>query len=250
MKILICGDTHGDRTNVGCLIDLAILNECERIVILGDFGYFEHIPQNPSFVNAISLEAIKANIKIHWIKGNHDKHEMLNRLYGSNISEIAPNIIYHPNCSTWDWDGIRFGAMGGAVSIDKESRIIGYTWWEDEEISTSDLYNCEKMGKVDVLLSHDCPLSGNVEEYCDFKQDALSLVHRKKLQYVVEQTKPDILFHGHFHIRYTGSGFYNISERTIMRFPIIGLFHNYDYRKQSYIFDTETFTPTSKIEEL
>lgn len=235
------GDTHGDRTNVASLLDHANNNNCSKIMILGDFGYFEHIPQSPSFVEAISREAVKSNIDIHWIKGNHDNHEMLNRLYGDKISEIAERVIYHPNCSTWEWDGVVFGSMGGAVSIDKNQRTPGHTWWPDEEISSADLYNCEKMGKVNVLLTHDCPLSGNVEDYVDFKQDALSMEHRRKLQHVVEVTTPDILFHGHFHIRYTGKGNYTLTERTYVEFPIIGLFHNYDYRRQSYVFNTEDF---------
>lgn len=240
MRILIAGDTHGDRTNVASLLDHAYNNNCSKIMILGDFGYFEHIPQYPSFVKSISNEAVKSDIDIHWIKGNHDNHEMLNRLYGSNISTIAPNVIYHPNCSTWYWDGVKFGSMGGAYSIDKAQRTIGYDWWVEEEISNQDLYNSVNMGNVDILFSHDCPLNGNVSDYCDFTLNANSLENARKLQYVVDNVKPYLLFHGHFHLRYDGKGLYNENDNCV-EYKIIGLSHNYDYRKQSYVLDTNEF---------
>ena len=243
MRILMAGDPHGDRTNVSMLLDVAVLTDCTKIMFLGDFGYFEHIPQNPSFVTAISVEAVRVNVEIHFIKGNHDNHEMLNRLYGEHgsVKEIAKMVYYHPNCEVWEWDGVVFGAIGGAVSIDKNKRTPGHTWWHNEEISNVDLRKCEEMGNVDVLLSHDCPLTGNVEDYCDFRADALFMGHRRKLQHVVEVVKPKLLFHGHFHVRYEGTANYTVDEGDVVWFPIIGLFHNYDYRKQSYVFDTEEF---------
>lgn len=55
-------------------------------------------------------------------------------------------------------DGMMF--IGGAVSIDREFRKEGYSWWPDEELSTEELgalYEKYLEIKPEVMVTHDCP---------------------------------------------------------------------------------------------
>ena len=82
-----------------------------------------------------------------FIRGNHD-----------NPAECEKH-------SQWIPDGnIEEGMMfiGGATSIDKESRREDYSWWPDEELSYETLRHLIDVyaeAKPRIMVTHDCPQS-------------------------------------------------------------------------------------------
>lgn len=142
--IRLIGDVHGKNKRYR-----EVIRGCPRSIQLGDMGIgFLHyggdrhgqFQQNPPF------DAM-AEGNHRFIRGNHD----------------AP--IACRKHKFWIPDGtveddIMF--IGGAVSIDREFRIKGYSWWEDEEPSIPELLtmvDVYKMIKPKIMVTHEVPES-------------------------------------------------------------------------------------------
>ena len=227
MKILFCGDTHGDFNNIAKLIDFAVINNCSSIMIVGDFGYFPNFGDN--FLERVSFYSNLKNIDTHFIKGNHENHDELSKY--KEITEIANNVFYHPNLTTWIVDNVSFFSIGGAYSIDKAYRTPGYNWFAGEEIGIKEIYECPKI-KVDVVLSHDCPISVDINDMLRYNMDKSTKENREKLQAIVDIVNPKLVIHGHYHMSFirNGSSFKNIS---------LGCNFN-SIEEQTFIYDTKT----------
>lgn len=235
----MAGDTHGNIENIGLLVEYAIANDCQKILVTGDFGIFPHVEWGKKFLDDMTRIYQKSHIPIHFVKGNHDNHEYLDALQGDSldIKQVVEGVYFHPTLCTWMWGDYKFGAVGGAYSVDRAWRVVGRDWWPNEQIRASEVNRAEIMGKVDVLVSHDCPWTGTVDDYCDFKMDGESQMNRYKLQKIVEVIQPKLCFHGHFHTRYEGYANYTVDE-TVVEFPCKGLAADINlFANQVYVFD-------------
>lgn len=216
MRILVIGDTHGDKDNISNLMDVAISNECDKIFQVGDFGYFPHIEKHNSFLDFCSAEIHRSGIPIHFIRGNHDDVVSLKK-FGFGIHSIRENLFYHSDGFVWEWCGKRMVGIGGAYSIDRKFRTEGIDWFKDEQIP---LYLTEKeIGKVDIVFSHDAPMSSSIDSLLDFGMDIGTIGNRNKLQLICENVRCGRLFHGHYHKRYDCRGRFVDGER----FDIVSL---------------------------
>jgi hypothetical protein len=74
------------------------------------------------------------------------------------VKERAPFIAYLKRGVAYNIDGHKFLALGGALSIDKDSRIPGIGWWENEmwsEKEKKDIFKLlKKKNEFDYVLSH------------------------------------------------------------------------------------------------
>lgn len=223
-----------DFKRIARLIGEAIDKECEKILVLGDFGYWPHVNDGKKFLNRLKTYLERYPVELHFVKGNHDNHEFLNEYNGQTCVEIFPKFFFHPNMSVWTWGKYSFCAIGGAYSIDGARRIEGLSKWKDEEISNDDIEK-SKFISADIILSHDCPLSVDIDEYLDYKRDSGTMNNRFKLQECVENIKPNLVLHGHYHKRINGVG--NHSEGS---FTNIGLASNMQkLEEQILVFDCE-----------
>ncbi len=133
MKLYILGDTHGNKDEVLSSYYLAEKKECQVVVQVGDFGYWEHTAPGKRFLDECSSAATQSNIPMYWIDGNHENHTMLRELYGpggekhesteEGFWKIRENLYYIPRGTKWVWDGVTFMGVGGAYSIDKDFRL-------------------------------------------------------------------------------------------------------------------------------
>lgn len=239
MKNLIIGDIHADIDNLEKLFGIAVLNDCDKIFQLGDFGVFPHLPEYSNFLPNVSALATKFNIPLYFIKGNHDNHEILCKY--TEITELHPNVFFIPNCVKFEIDGISVIGVGGAYSIDKHHRKEGVDWWRDEEISTKDVYEAMRLGFVDIILSHDAPVTSNIDDYCDFYPIAETWENRRKLQAIVDEVCPKMLIHGHYHRNLKCVANFSINENVVY-FPSNCLGANVNrLADQYYILDTDKF---------
>lgn len=204
-KLLIAGDVHGNERWIGSLCKLARRYGCDAILQLGDFGYWPHTADGRRFLEHVEWHAERNGIgRVYWIDGNHENHEALARLQPSadGTVSIGDRCRYLPRGLRWQWHGVRFGALGGAFSVDRRERVEGESWWPGEILTDDDVAQLGE-GPLDVLLTHDAPegvpLRGLTLPVAD--QIMVDEVRRRILS-AVELTEPGLVLHGHWHHRY------------------------------------------------
>ncbi len=98
-------------------------------------------------------------------------------------------------------------ALDGAHSVDRLNRRKGKSWWPQEHLSDDDLAAAIGPGHVDVILTHDAPdnvdIPGLTPGAFPASEIATGDWHRARVGRVVDATTPEVLFHGHYHVRYT-----------------------------------------------
>lgn len=96
------------------------------------------------------------------VGGNHDDPGLLRSAVERGVNQdgfaaLAPRVLHAPNGVQWVWGGVRFGALGGAPSVDHPARVEGVSWWRDEVISEGEIRTRTSGGPVDVMVTHDVP---------------------------------------------------------------------------------------------
>lgn len=209
MKILVAGDTHGSLDHLSYLCATAVDAGAGLIVQVGDFGY------------VWSLDALRRadmileahGIQLWWLDGNHENFDLLEAGFGASPDDpistaMSDRIVYLPRGYRFTVDGVRCMAFGGAVSIDRQWRKPGVSWWPQETITEGQVRRAmEGGGVVDVLFCHDSPNNPRLDQFMlpgvgvsELRDSALS---RSAIDAVVAHTKPRLVIHGHYHGRYT-----------------------------------------------
>lgn len=100
-------------------------------------------------------------------------------------------------------EGLTIGGLGGAFSIDSDLRTEGKDWWPQEEPTQEEAQRLVEGGPVEVLVTHDAPLSvplkGDLKLPAGFIERAKQT--RTLLDDVVAKLKPAHLIAGHWHQR-------------------------------------------------
>ena len=214
--ILIVGDIHGDLIELNKLISK---KNPDIILQAGDFGYWPKCHNTTSVVrqrigalrkkkfNAFGLKPNKT--KIHFCDGNHEDHDSLCELVDTR-TPLSPNLFYQKRGSYFTLPDERIVLfMGGADSTDKALLTPGDDWFPQESISQKDIYNLPDI-KVDIIISHTCPLEFDIIR----DTDPLEPASRKALSYVLEKYNPSLWYFGHFHVNKSGQ--YNQTKWTCL----------------------------------
>lgn len=189
MLVLFIGDVHGKFSRYE-----KIIKDQKNTIQVGDMGVgFRHLggPRDGLFhKNPPHAKMLSGNHRA--IRGNHD-----NPAVCRNHSQFIQDGTVE--------DGVMF--VGGGVSIDKEFRIEGYSWWPDEELShdeLADLIELYEKVKPRVMVTHDCP-EGVAEIMCGLvgrvKFDFPSRT-RIAFQHMWNIHRPDIWIFGHWHFSF------------------------------------------------
>lgn len=213
-KLLLAGDTHGDTSHFRYLIQTAQGLGISEIVQVGDFGFGWGQP-GVVYLNKINKWADEAGIRITFIVGNHEDHPRLLRKHGPDSPSfyeseegfwrVRSNIWHIPNGHFWNWNGLQFGAAGGAYSVDKPWRTEGISWWPEEEMTWAETDDMIKRGKqlprLDVLLTHDKLRRAEINN--DRKElFPASWANQERMQLIADELHPILNVHGHFHERH------------------------------------------------
>ncbi|MGC8628343.1 MAG: metallophosphoesterase family protein, partial [Acidimicrobiales bacterium] len=219
-RILVAGDTHGNIGWISTLAKLAARHDCAGILQLGDFGFWPDKRHtfapvlNERFLNAVATEMARYGVWLRVIDGNHDAVPLVLDRYEPGPDGIVSLrswlLDWATRGSRWEWAGVRFGALGGAVSIDRRMRTPGWSWWATEMIWPEDV---ERLGtgKLDVLCTHEAP-EGVCQPGVDLASLPVQLLQeetdsracRRLVEQARRNTKPALLLHGHHHLRYWG----------------------------------------------
>jgi hypothetical protein len=218
VKLMIAGDWHGNYSWARKALWIANKRGVDTIVQLGDFGYWPNrgrpndLEADPGFVNGLAAELRRyGGMRLFWVDGNHENHDMLNPGSGSEV------IQHLPRGFRWQWWGKTWMSVGGGVSVDKKWRKQGVSWFPEETLTPEQFEYCLRDGTVDIIVSHDCPdkvaipgihgqeKTGDVPSLFPPEAIAESEAHRALLGQIVDHTHTRRVFHGHYHRRYNGA---------------------------------------------
>ena len=188
MNIIVTGDIHGKFNYLNALIN-KYKHKLDLVLCCGDFGYWPSMCKDHKKINTHGVPVL-------WCDGNHEDHWSLRALKDTEISE---NVFYMPRGATYKLeDGRTILFMGGAFSIDWQTRLVGRDWFPAEEVITqTDMMDLPDV-KVDIIVSHTCPseLYGEMIPYYtgrDLEPSNHALSELWKIY------KPDLWFFGHWH---------------------------------------------------
>ena len=189
MRVICIGDVHGNTLNYQRALLLRKF-QGQRTFQLGDMGLgFRGVPG--------LQEQYMSKGDHKFIRGNHD-----------NPAECKLYPWYAGDYGYDETDGIFW--LGGAFSIDYMGRIPGKSWWEDEELSYTELSKAidlyiEKKPKY--VLSHEAP--ARISEYLltvvlpgfrGYKLDCMASRTAGALQEMLDTHRPVEWVFGHYHV--------------------------------------------------
>lgn len=204
--IAIIGDWHSNTAWAIKALNRTLNKGIKVILHVGDFGIW---PNGDKFLNTVNnmLEDKDANIYI--TLGNHEDYTQVrsnftepSSLEGHTHNPDYSRIHIAKRGARWNWNGTSFLSVGGANSIDRFQRVEWISWWNDEQISTADIYNSTENGHADIMITHDAPAGINLELGAStWKPEELEYAQhsRTALRAITDTVKPELLFHGHYH---------------------------------------------------
>ena len=203
-RVLLTGDVHGNTEwAVRHVLKTARRKKAQLILQVGDMGVWPGT-RGKRFLDQVDHESGLARIPWHFIDGNHeDFDQLLAYPVGDDGRRIVRQHIFHlPRGFRWSWAGRSFVALGGAGSIDRDSRLPGHSWWPQETITDDDVRECIRGGSVDVLIAHDAPVNLHIKSDWGKPPEDILLdleASRGRLQQVVDACQPKLVVHGHWH---------------------------------------------------
>lgn len=210
-RVLVCGDWHANTQHAKAAINFAHTVGADAIIHVGDLMWGWH-GQNPrTFSTQIEDELVKRDIFMIWADGNHENHALIRsfpvRADGFVQTGESGHLFWSPRANRWNWWGHEFATVGGAYSINREDFTEGEGVFSDlEEVKREDV---DLLGhdKVDVLITHDVPAEGFVRKQFKLEpwRERRSFESRLLLREAVENTRPDLVFSGHWHQRVTST---------------------------------------------
>ncbi|MFF3027586.1 metallophosphoesterase [Microbacterium sp. NPDC057944] len=210
-RVAVCGDWHGNvewaRTVARVLPFMT--PDVTTLLHLGDW-WMPPTETDDAFAET-DIDRIFVTL------GNHEPWD-----------QISPMLDEHPGCAvrvsklTWllprparlTISGRRVLSLGGAASVDRQSRIEGLTWWPDEAITDEHVAAAIAGGPADLMLTHEGPAGTPVRPVREilrtnphrFPATALeaSATSRARIAEVWNAVRPELLAHGHMHVAVGG----------------------------------------------
>lgn len=209
-RIVIAGDWHRHHKAIHALkvIDYANRIGADGIVHVGDLGFnfdWNKHSHGGTFEKPLRNALEQNDMFMVWIDGNHENHTWLRELPvredGFAQTGAGGRIFWAPRGHRWEWFGVKFGALGGAFSVNYKQLIEGRSFFENiEEVQESDLVTLGDE-ELDVLLTHEVPHGVPLQNQISISEaTALRAVKsRILLRKAVEKVKPMHVFSGHWH---------------------------------------------------
>lgn len=185
-KTRFIGDVHGLKNDLAIILQ-NIPNDISSVIQVGDLGV--GFDQGQYWHN--SLDEMLLSVNGRFIRGNHDNPAQCREM------------------KSWIKDGtvendVMF--LGGAWSIDYNYRTLGVDYWQDEELSSEQLYNALDVYNYvqpRVMITHDCPLTVSAEFFIKRGKSFSGVQYKTRTGNALEQMwqshKPKLHVFGHWH---------------------------------------------------
>lgn len=213
--VALFGDTHNIQSDFLFKAEQYMskypnLTKKDYAIVLGDFGFlskYSSVPleKNIDFFNNFPFTTL-------FIDGNHENFEMILSLeevemFDSIVGKVSDSLFHLKRGMVYNIDSKSFFTMGGALSIDKNLRVVGMDWFPEEIPSYSDemrgIESLERVeNKVDYVLTHTCipsvvhALAGEYNLNIFQKVDSTTLI-LNEFDKIIHCKK---WFFGHFHV--------------------------------------------------
>lgn len=194
MRILFLGDVHGNAEYIRSLKDYISEQEIDRIIQVGDLGILWDTTDPDKCEVAQAIHEL--DTEFWFIDGNHDNHHNIRGM----DQQITDLIRYIPRGSVEEIDGLKFGFLGGAYSIDKKWRTKDVDWWDIEE-PTEEEAELLLDKDLDILITHDAPYSVHPLKLVQLpkNEEEASEKTRILIDKVMYNNNPSRVFCGHWH---------------------------------------------------
>jgi hypothetical protein len=206
-SLVLAGDWHADADHAIRVIDRAADRGVQRIVQVGDFGYWPRHPTGQRFLTRIAARCVERGVTVWFCDGNHEDHGRLMHRRAVSAMEVAPHISWVPRGAVMEWDGRRFLFMGGAVSVDRLRRTPGFDWFPEEIPTEAQFDRAGSAGQVDVVVAHEglpgTPLRSGYTAFIPPEIVELADDVRTRMGRLADTVKPELWVHGHWHHRMT-----------------------------------------------
>lgn len=217
--VFLTGDTHGIK---GILERLSQFseelfwideNEPVLLIVTGDFGLLFEKNYSSKDIEFLSsyLSRFYKNVSLAFLSGNHENFDLIKKLpcvnkWNNQVGYLAENIFHLQTGRVYTIEEETYAIYGGALSIDKQNRVEGISWWKEEIPSAKEVNLMSNEldsvnWTVDYLLTHTAatneitlidffPFTGKLADYV--ARDIQSIKSALKIN----------KFHafGHFHI--------------------------------------------------
>lgn len=222
-RIVIAGDWHGNTAWMKRALQAVHDAGHDTIIHVGDLQVLwpcdiagpmtsEQYALMPAAVDlyeftwALGSLLEKYGITMLFVDGNHDNHPALRALPldGYGFGAISDRLMYLPRGHRFNMGDVRFGALGGAYSVNKSRLTHGINWWPHEVVEPADVAALGTAA-LDVLITHEVPAGITLAKVFELP-DAIerdSYVSRLLLRDAVRNTEPALVFSGHWHQRLT-----------------------------------------------
>lgn len=198
------------------------LGDQDVLLISGDSGaVFYNLKKNLNYIDDEKKQMkfiASRKYKIIYVGGNHENYDRLLsseqyefqdvKVNGAKCKRILDNLYYLQNGEVIEFNGSKFLAIGGARSIDKDSRVPHVNWWEQEIPSEGEIEKAFKAindSEIDYVISHTAS-NPTIDELMNLYPDKATLLNVKKshdeLSNFLELVRSSSIPHyfGHFHI--------------------------------------------------
>ncbi|WP_091232177.1 metallophosphoesterase [Microbacterium sp. 3J1] len=205
-RVAVCGDWHGNQGWARMISRVlpTLAPDVKTMLHLGDWW------MPPGAIDEIFADT--SIDRFYVVVGNHE-----------DFGQITPLLEKHPGeavrVSKFTWilprparltiGGRSVLALGGASSVDRESRQEGLTWWPDEAVTDENVSAAVAGGAADLMLTHESPANTPVRSVQKilrtnpnwFTKTALeaSAASRARISEVWDAVRPELLAHGHLH---------------------------------------------------
>jgi hypothetical protein len=203
-KILVVGDTHGMASVINGIIERTKHLDYSKIIQVGDFGLWPG-ERGVTFLDDINEKLRLHGRKLYAIAGNHDWHPMWNMLTAHAAKDqygfafARSHVLLAPRIHRWSWAARSFQSVAGAVSIDRDSRVLGRDWWLEEQITDWEIATLARLD-TDFMFTHDC--SNRTPWGFQLIPDHQSQIHRQRIDQALSIVQPRMHFHGHMHKKF------------------------------------------------
>ncbi|WP_403025216.1 metallophosphoesterase [Salinibacterium sp. GXW1014] len=154
------GDVHGDMQHLLAAMNIMWNHGVQVLVVLGDFGMVWPGRNWSAELDKINRRLSVRGQTLYFIDGNHEDFDALYKfpLGDDGLRTLRQKVIHIPRGTRMTLSsGRTLAALGGANSIDADSRIAGRSWWPQESITDDDLASLGA-DPADVMIGHDAPL--------------------------------------------------------------------------------------------
>lgn len=206
-RVAICGDWHGNQ-GWARMISRALrylAPEVTTLLHLGDWW------MPPGAIDEIFADT--SINRFYVVVGNHEDYGQITPLLDKHPGEavrVSKLTWILPRPARLTIGGRSVLALGGASSVDRESRQEGLTWWPQEAITDEHVAAAIAGGPADLMLTHESPADTPVRAVRKilrtnahwFTKTALeaSAASRERVSKVWDAVNPELLAHGHMHV--------------------------------------------------